>query len=110
MKEKNLLNLACRHCRHYQPEGRRGGSCHKLGVAVDSDWKACVLAASPFDNSLTNLDRSLTTLNTTLTSLEEIVHLETAFSLSFESYDEEHTEVEKETVEDYLISNHSNFK
>ena len=74
MKETNFFNSACRHCRYYQPEGRRGGSCHRLGVSVNSNWKACSLASSPFDNALNNF-------NATLTNLEEIVQLETAFSL-----------------------------
>ena len=75
MKETNFLNSTCRHCRYYQPEGRRGGSCHKLGVSVNSNWEACSLASSPFDNALNNLDA-------TLTNLEDIMQLETAFCLS----------------------------
>jgi hypothetical protein len=39
---------ACRHCRHYVPEGRRGGSCQILNVVVQSSWKACALAIPPF--------------------------------------------------------------
>lgn len=38
----------CRHCRHYIPEGRRGGSCQKLNVSVKSQWTACSLSAPPF--------------------------------------------------------------
>lgn len=38
---------ACRHCLHYQVEGRRGGSCQQLGVPVQSQWRACPLA-TPF--------------------------------------------------------------
>ncbi len=69
MKRVDFLNSSCRHCRFYKPEGRRGGVCQKLSVPVDSNWKACTLALSPFTNSLKNL--------------EEIVHLETAFSLKY---------------------------
>ena len=69
MKKVNSPNSSCRHCRFYRPEGRRGGVCQKLSVPVDSNWEACVLACSPFSNSLKNL--------------EEIVHLETAFSLKY---------------------------
>lgn len=107
MKEKNFFNSACRHCRHYQPEGRRGGSCQKLGVSVNSSWKACTLASDPFDGSLNNLDTALTTLDTALATLEEIVQLETALSLSCESYSEQHTQAEKTTVKDDLIPNQS---
>jgi hypothetical protein len=43
----------CRHCQHYQLQGRRGGVCQKLNVAVRSEWAACSLAlpafASPID-------------------------------------------------------------
>jgi len=69
MKIFNNSNSSCRHCRFYRPEGRRGGACQKLGVPVNSSWKACSLACSPFKNSLKKL--------------EEIVHLETAFSLKY---------------------------
>jgi hypothetical protein len=39
---------SCRNCRYYVPQGRRGGQCNKLNVAVKSGWDACSLAASPF--------------------------------------------------------------
>ena len=96
MKETNFLDLSCRHCRYYQPEGRRGGSCDKLGVAVDSTWKACVLCSSPFERDLDKLDTTITTLNTAITALEEIVHLETALSLSYESYEQSKSQAEKQ--------------
>lgn len=67
MKEINFSTSACRYCRFYKPEGRRGGSCQMLGVPVQSSWKACALASSPFE--------------TTLKKLEDIFHLETAISL-----------------------------
>lgn len=38
----------CGLCRFYSHEGRRGGLCHQLNVNVDSQWKACCLAESPF--------------------------------------------------------------
>lgn len=38
----------CRHCQYYFPEGRRGGHCQKLNVAVQSKWNACNLATPPF--------------------------------------------------------------
>ncbi|MGK7896431.1 MAG: hypothetical protein AB4372_23145 [Xenococcus sp. (in: cyanobacteria)] len=69
MNKVNSPNSSCRHCRFYLPEGRRGGLCHKLSVPVDSNWKACALARSPFSNSFKKL--------------EKIVHLETAFSLKY---------------------------
>ncbi len=39
---------ACRVCRYYQPEGRRGGVCQQLSVPVRASWKACSLALPPF--------------------------------------------------------------
>lgn len=38
----------CRHCRHYQLEGRRGGNCQQLGALVQGGWKACALAIPTF--------------------------------------------------------------
>jgi hypothetical protein len=46
---------SCRYCSFYQSEGRRGGSCQKLGVPVQGDWSVCPLAVSPFKSSLQNL-------------------------------------------------------
>lgn len=39
---------ACRCCRHYRPEGRRGGQCSLLGVEVQGDWSVCHFAVPPF--------------------------------------------------------------
>ena len=63
MKEIDSSDSACRHCRFYQPEGRRGGSCQMLGVQVQGSWEACTFASSPFE--------------TTAKKLEDIFHLET---------------------------------
>jgi len=71
MKEINFSTSVCRYCRFYKPEGRRGGSCQILGVSVESSWKACNLASSPFE--------------TTLKKLEDIFHLETETSVNRES-------------------------
>ena len=35
-------------CRHYSPQGRRGGMCQKLSAPVRGDWQACSLVNSPF--------------------------------------------------------------
>lgn len=50
------LTSACRLCRHYTPEGRRGGVCQQLSVPVQSHWKACSLAVAPFGPSWENLE------------------------------------------------------
>jgi hypothetical protein len=46
----------CRHCRHYRPEGRRGGHCGLLGADVQGDWAACHLAVPPFAPSWERLE------------------------------------------------------
>jgi hypothetical protein len=48
MKTLNCLTSACRCCRYYKPEGRRGGVCQQLGAPVRGSWKACSLALPPF--------------------------------------------------------------
>jgi hypothetical protein len=71
MENTHFLTSACRYCRYYQPEGRRGGMCQQLGVQVQSEWKACVLASPPF--------------TTTWENLEEIVLLEHSLTLDCSS-------------------------
>lgn len=66
--ETDISTSVCRYCRFYQPEGRRGGSCQKLGVPVESKWKACTFASLPF--------------KTTVTKLEEIFQLYSAVELA----------------------------
>lgn len=58
MKE-TALTSACRYCRYYKPEGRRGGSCQMLGAPVQSHWQACSLAASPFTTTWMEIDEIL---------------------------------------------------
>jgi hypothetical protein len=48
MNPSSASTALCRHCRFYAPQGRRGGHCNKLNVAVKSQWEACSLVASPF--------------------------------------------------------------
>lgn len=55
MKTANSSISACRNCRYYVPEGRRGGHCNQLSVAVQSAWKACSLAIPPFAPAWENL-------------------------------------------------------
>lgn len=49
MKSNDAFTSNCRHCRFYSPEGRRGGHCNQLNVAVRSSWKACSLATPIFE-------------------------------------------------------------
>ncbi|MGV0026528.1 hypothetical protein [Phormidesmis priestleyi] len=48
MKSSDPLTSACRHCRYYMPEGRRGGHCSQLSVSVQGSWTACSLARPVF--------------------------------------------------------------
>jgi hypothetical protein len=56
MKPIKSLTSACRYCRHYNPEGRRGGTCQQLGAQVQASWKACSLALPPFAPSWETLE------------------------------------------------------
>ncbi|MEH2278676.1 MAG: hypothetical protein V7K40_28805 [Nostoc sp.] len=56
MKPIKFLASACKYCRHYQPEGRRGGTCQQLGAPVQASWKACPLALAPFAPSWETLE------------------------------------------------------
>jgi len=56
MKTPNVLTSACRSCRYFQPEGRRGGLCQQLGAPVRGSWKACSLALPPFAPSWETLE------------------------------------------------------
>lgn len=57
MNEIKVSTSTCRHCRFYEIEGRRGGSCQMLsGVPVQSNWKACSLAAAPFKTTVKKLE------------------------------------------------------
>lgn len=56
MKTTNFLTSACRHCRYYQLEGRRGGMCQMLGGTVHGNWKACALAIPTFASTWKDLE------------------------------------------------------
>jgi hypothetical protein len=58
MKPIKFSTSACRYCRYYQPEGRRGGACQQLGAPVQATWKACSLALPPFAPSWESLEDS----------------------------------------------------
>ncbi|ACC82348.1 hypothetical protein [Nostoc punctiforme] len=60
MKPIKFLASACKYCRHYQPEGRRGGTCQQLGAPVQATWKACSLALPPFAPSWETLEDAWT--------------------------------------------------
>ncbi len=52
----------CRHCHHYQVEGRRGGSCQKLNVGVQGSWSACPLAIAAFAQPVDPIARELASI------------------------------------------------
>lgn len=102
MKETKLANLACRHCQYYQLEGRRGGFCQKLSASVDSNWQACELATTPFDDNC-NLEQTITTL-------EEIVHLETAYSIMCKASPSSYPQAKKARKEEISVANKVSFQ
>ncbi|HEY9771666.1 MAG TPA: hypothetical protein V6C71_24750 [Coleofasciculaceae cyanobacterium] len=71
MKEINFATSACRYCRFYEPQGRRGGCCQILDVPVEGSWKACSFASPPF--------------KATLKKLEDIYQLKTSMPLNTSS-------------------------
>ncbi len=56
MNHSHCQTSACRYCRHFIPEGRRGGNCQQLGVTVQGRWKACSLALPAFAPSWEGLE------------------------------------------------------
>ena len=56
MKTLNFPTSACRLCRYYETEGRRGGRCQQLGVPVKGSWRSCSLALPPFAASWESLE------------------------------------------------------
>lgn len=56
MESLNSPATTCQHCRHYTPQGRRGGMCQRLSVPVTSSWKSCPLMVPPFAPSWERLE------------------------------------------------------
>ncbi|MEM6253415.1 MAG: hypothetical protein AAF821_10880 [Cyanobacteria bacterium P01_D01_bin.156] len=65
MSIKKSEIIKCGACRFYTPVGRRGGDCSQLSVPVQSGWKTCCLAQSPFESvpEITAPDRQLVVLD-----------------------------------------------
>ncbi|MGB3695145.1 MAG: hypothetical protein WBG70_12430 [Spirulinaceae cyanobacterium] len=83
MKTQLFLTSACRCCGHYKPEGRRGGMCQQLCVPVQGNWKACSLAAPPFETDVwEHLEEDIASLENSLVLdySSEVQPLETASS------------------------------
>jgi hypothetical protein len=59
MKNENASALACRHCKYFYHEGRRGGICQRLDVHVRGDWKPCPLMIPSFSMSWEQLEEVL---------------------------------------------------
>lgn len=66
MKTAKCLT-ACRHCRFYTPEGRRGGLCEQLNVPVQGGWDACSLGVPPFAPPWEAIDELLLWKKTSIT-------------------------------------------
>ncbi|MDJ1182593.1 hypothetical protein [Roseofilum casamattae] len=72
MTHPNCQTSACRYCRHFIPEGRRGGNCEQLGVPVRGSWKACSLALPAFAPSWENLEGANWWPSQTLTAIATV--------------------------------------
>ncbi|MEO0374829.1 MAG: hypothetical protein AAF329_09440 [Cyanobacteria bacterium P01_A01_bin.17] len=59
MENQNASALACRHCKHFHHEGRRGGVCQRLDVHVRGGWKPCPLMIPSFAISWDQLEERL---------------------------------------------------
>lgn len=57
MNQIQILTSACRACRYFTPEGRRGGTCQQLGVLVQARWKSCALAVPAFSSNWDSWDK-----------------------------------------------------
>lgn len=68
----NPVTSACKSCRFYTPEGRRGGNCQQLGVPVRGGWKACSLALPPFAPSWESLEEIFNLQSKVLKVTEEM--------------------------------------
>ncbi|HBQ99607.1 MULTISPECIES: hypothetical protein [unclassified Roseofilum] len=86
MNNSNCQTSACRYCRHFTPEGRRGGNCQQLNVPVRGGWKACPLAIPAFAPSWEGLGlwqyEPLTAIETQSNSLETVALKESRPNLS----------------------------
>lgn len=59
MNTYNLGISACRHCRNYTPEGRRGGHCSQFNSLVKGHWTACQASLPPFAPSWETLGETI---------------------------------------------------
>ena len=80
MKTVNSMASACRHCRYYSPEGRRGGHCQQLNAPVRGTWKACSLAIPQFAPSW-NLESMLVWEQGTTVTILKSKQLQESLSL-----------------------------
>jgi hypothetical protein len=55
MQRMGCQVLCCSRCRHYTPEGRRGGHCDQLGVPVQGRWNACSLSMPVFATAMPDI-------------------------------------------------------
>lgn len=80
MKTFNQVTSACRSCRHFRPEGRRGGLCQQLGVPVRGSWSACSLASPAFAPSWESLEEIMLWQDESLKAQEALSLSSSGFS------------------------------
>ncbi|MBW4690168.1 MAG: hypothetical protein KME27_00205 [Lyngbya sp. HA4199-MV5] len=71
MKTSHAQTSVCRRCRYYEPEGRRGGHCQQLNVAVQGNWTACSLAIPPFSPAWETFEDIMVWQQKTLVAMQE---------------------------------------
>jgi hypothetical protein len=90
MNNNQCLTSACRYCRYYQPEGRRGGACQQLGVSVEGQWKACALALPPFSHAWENLEEIVLLENSLALNISSVKNLESKTLESSQFFQSKH--------------------
>ncbi|WP_181357722.1 hypothetical protein [Stenomitos frigidus] len=76
METSHSQTSACRRCRYYEPEGRRGGHCNQLNVNVQGAWSACTLAIPLFSPAWENFEDIMLWQQKTLAAIEESAFVE----------------------------------
>lgn len=68
MNPQSCSISACKHCRCFRSEGRRGGVCGRFETFAAGDWASCPFALPIFDEG--NWETAT-----------DLIHLEKSFSL-----------------------------
>lgn len=103
MKSPDSPAKACRHCRHYTVEGRRGGQCAQLNALVQGSWTACSLAAPVFVPTW-DFTRIVVWQDEPLTAQPELISVGTASEFVEQNCVEQHSAVRSSHLENSVKS------